>query len=299
MHASQRDAVEVRAPAKVNLFLEILGKRPDGYHEIVTCMVAVDLCDVLTFTPASGADVGLFCDDSSLSTGPDNLVRRAAEMLRQQTGIRRGAHIRLQKRIPAAAGLGGGSSDAAATLHGLNQLWDLGLSLAALMEIAAAIGSDVPFFVTAGAAWCTGRGEQVDSFALKKPLNFVLACPAAGLSTAEVYQGVTVPRTPSASSAMKAALTAGSIPAIGAAIFNRLQPAAEKLCPELAQVRRVMEKLAPPGHGMSGSGSSYVALCRSRAEARTLARQVPRLYSPGTGPEEGRGLKLFVVRSCG
>jgi 4-diphosphocytidyl-2-C-methyl-D-erythritol kinase len=241
----------------------------------------------------------LTCDDPALSTGPDNLVRRAAEALRQQTRERRGVQVHLQKRIPAAAGLAGGSSDAAATLWGLNQLWDLGLSPMALSEIAAELGSDAPFFLLAHAAWCTGRGEQVAPFAVKKPLHFVVACPAEGLATADVYEGAIVPAKPQTAEPMRTALLEGSIANIGAAMHNRLQPAAEKLCPEVAALRQVMEKLAPPGHVMSGSGSSYVALCRSRADARALARQVPRLYgSPETGPVGDRGLKLFVVRSC-
>ena len=299
MHFAKRDAVVVRAPAKINLFLEILGKRPDGYHEIVTCMVAVDLFDIVALQPAKDEQIRLTCDDPALPTGPDNLVWRAAEALRRQTRVNRGVSVHLQKRIPSAAGLAGGSSDAAATLWGLNLLWDLGLSPLALAEVAAEVGSDVPFFLLAHAAWCTGRGEQVAPFAIRKPLNFVVACPARGLTTAEVYKGVTVPEAPRSADAMRAALQEGSIAAIGAAMHNRLQPIAERLCPEVAALRQVMEKAAPPGHAMSGSGSSYVALCRSRAEARALARQVPRLYgSPETGPTEDRGLKLFVVRSC-
>ncbi len=300
-----RDTVVLRAPAKINLFLEVLGKRSDGYHDIVTFIAAVDLFDGLTFRHEAADAIRLSCDEPTLSTGRENLVCRAAEALRQQTKIRRGVRIHLEKRIPIGAGLGGGSSDAAATLVGLNRFWDLGLSSAALGEIAGRLGSDIPFFLhwhrnQISVAWCTRRGEHVTHAVLKRPLHFAVACPAMRLSTPEVYRGVTVPKTPRSAARMKAALRAGSVPAIGAELFNRLQPVAEQLCPEVTALRWVMEKLAPPGHLMSGSGSAYFALCHSRADARALARQVPRLFrSPGTGPREGRGLRLFVLRTQG
>src|SRR5688572_10812957 len=120
------ESVRVLAPAKVNLFLEVLGKRADGYHEIATLLVAIDLADDLGFAPAADGTLSLTCDDPGLPTGADNLVLKAALRLRDETGCTAGARIRLAKRIPTAAGLGGGSSDAAATLVGLNELWKLG-----------------------------------------------------------------------------------------------------------------------------------------------------------------------------
>src|SRR5438552_1098782 len=155
------DDLVVWAPAKVNLFLEVLGKRPDGYHEIATLMAAVGLYDTLVFKEEPSGEVRLRSSNSDLSTGPENLVLRAVELVRQHTGSKRGVAIRLIKRIPLAAGLAGGSTDAAATLAGLNQLWRLGLETKDLAGLAAQLGSDVPFFFAAPAAWCTGRGEQV------------------------------------------------------------------------------------------------------------------------------------------
>src|SRR5262245_37915390 len=155
------DALLVWAPAKVNLFLEVLGKRADGYHELATLMVAVSLHDTLEFKEESSPQVQLHCDHPDLSTGSENLICRAAELLRRRAGCECGARIRLWKRIPMAAGLAGGSTDAAATLHGLNALWRLGLSGTELAALGAELGSDVPFFFATPAAWCTGRGEQV------------------------------------------------------------------------------------------------------------------------------------------
>ena len=154
------DDLVVWAPAKVNLFLEVLGKRPDGYHEIATLMAAVGLCDTLVFKEEPSGEVRLRSSNSDLSTGPENLVMRAVELVRQHMGSKRGVAIRLIKRIPLAAGLAGGSTDAAATLAGLNQLWRLGLETKDLAGLAAQLGSDVPFFFAAPAAWCTGRGSR-------------------------------------------------------------------------------------------------------------------------------------------
>src|SRR5262249_44342876 len=147
------DTVVIQAPAKVNLFLEVLGKRADGYHEIATLMVAVGLYDTLEFTDEPAGRVLLACDHAELSTGSDNLVCRAAALLRHRTGCARGAAIRLVKRIPLAAGLAGGSSDAAAALAGLNMLWQLGLNRRELASLGAELGSDVAFFFSPPAAW--------------------------------------------------------------------------------------------------------------------------------------------------
>lgn len=294
------NSVVVRAPAKVNLFLEVLRKRPDGYHEIVTFIVAVSLYDTLSFKEEPSGEIRLTCTDAKLSAGPANLVWRVADLVRQYTGCRRGVHIHLLKRIPVAAGLGGGSSDAAATLIGLDRLWDLRLSRTEQMKLASTLGSDIPFFLTTPAAWCTGRGEQVMPAPLKRPLHFVLACPPVGLATAEVYRHVAVPARPRSPEALRRALEAGNVAAIGAALHNRLQPAAERLCPAVAALRRLFDGLGPAGHGMSGSGPSYLALCRDRTEARTLARRVRQQWQRNHRPQPGGlgpKLRVFVVHS--
>src|SRR5262249_20761994 len=188
--------VVVWAPAKVNLYLEVLGKRADGYHEIETLMVSVSLYDTLVFKEDSPGQFVLRCNRPELSTGPDNLVTRAADLLRRHTGCTRGARVRLAKRIPLAAGLAGGSTDAAAALAGLTRLWHLGLPDEERAALGAQLGSDVAFFFATPAAWCTGRGERVLPTPLPGRLWFVLVCPPFGLSTAEVYRGVKVPEEP-------------------------------------------------------------------------------------------------------
>ena len=226
----QSTYVRVEAPAKLNLFFEVLGTRGDGFHEIETLMVPINLYDSLTFTPllptatprleasASAAlrwSGGVPPDSSSAARSPlvdgvaldccwagttdpttalgtlpppsENLVTRAAILLRRRAGVAAGATIRLVKRIPSAAGLGGGSSDAAATLLAGNLAWGIGWPLAHLAELAAELGSDVPFFLTSRAAICRGRGERVEPLACPSRVHAVVVRPPAGLSTAQVY----------------------------------------------------------------------------------------------------------------
>jgi len=162
------------APAKINLILEVLGKRDDGYHELRSLVQTVSLCDALSFKPADA--ISLECSEPSLQTS-DNLAIRAAELLRQVSGCQKGARIKLQKRIPWGAGLGGGSSDAATTLVALNRFWELKLKTSELVELAARLGSDVPFFIQGGAALIEGRGERVTPLEAVAPGWFVLLIP--------------------------------------------------------------------------------------------------------------------------
>ena len=168
------EKVTVQAPAKVNLTLEVLGKRPDGYHEIASVMQAINLFDTLTFRPSD--EIKMLAEIKDLEMR-DNLVYRAAMLLRETSGVSAGAEIRLDKQIPLAAGLGGGSSDATATLLGLDRLWSLGLGEEELKELAAQLGSDVPFFVTGGTALAEGRGERVSNVKAPLTLWLVLAFP--------------------------------------------------------------------------------------------------------------------------
>jgi len=287
------DTVRVRTPAKVNLFLEVLGRRADGYHEVATLLLAIDLFDELDFRPAPTGDLSLTCDVPELLTGPENLVLTAARRLREETGFAGGATVRLTKRIPWAAGLGGGSSDAAATLAGLNELWKLGLSSAALARIGAEIGSDVPFFLNGPAAWCTGRGEMVTPVAVGRPFDLVLAKPSVGLATADVYRRVRTPANPVDGSAVKDALAAGDVDALGKVLFNRLQEPAFELAPTVADAERRMRSAGAAGVLMSGSGSCLFALCRSPEEARRVHDDLSRGWaSEGVSPT-----RTFLVRS--
>jgi 4-diphosphocytidyl-2-C-methyl-D-erythritol kinase len=265
--------VEVLAPAKLNLFLEVLGKRPDGYHEIESLMVAVDLVDSLTFTDDPSGEISLQCNEPALPKGGDNLVVMAAERLRASAGSLRGARIVLEKAIPAESGLAGGSSDAAATLVALDRLWDLRTPLERLLGLAGEIGSDVAFFIHGPAAVCRGRGERVEPVTLKESYHFVVVRPPVGLSTADVYRRVVPPEEPRPIGPILEALSRGKKAELGRRLFNRLEPTALALEPELARVRDAMASLGPlfSGSLMSGSGSAFFGLSPDLAAATRAA----------------------------
>ena len=290
----------VHAPAKLNLFFEVLGKREDGYHEIETLMCPIDLYDTLYFQEDPSGQLELECEKTCPSAGlsggapvelPEgraNLVWRAADLLRRRAGGRAGAVLRLVKRIPTQAGLGGGSSDAAAALAAGNLGWGLRWSQAELAAAAAELGSDVAFFLAGGAAVCRGRGERVERVEVTGALHFAVVCPPAGLSTAAVYDVCRPAAEPKALRPLGDALGRGDMCQLGRLLFNRLQPAAESLSPWIARLRREFERTDCLGHGMTGSGTSYFGLCRHARHARRIAR---RLAANGVG-------SVFAVQSC-
>lgn len=293
------NTIHVHAPAKLNLYLEVLGKRADEYHQIETLMLAIDLCDELSIADDQSGSLLLTCDQRELSTGPDNLVLKAARLLKDRTGSTRGAKILLRKRIPWGAGLGGGSSDAAATLAGLNELWELGLSTEQLMSYGSELGSDVPFFFQAPAALCTGRGEEVTPIAVKQAFHFVLVTPPTGLSTAEVYRELGPSRGDSDTNHKLAAaidaLKKGDIETLASCLHNRLQETAMRLCPAIAELHRRLQASDALACLMSGSGSSLFALCRSEGEAKQVADD---LLSGRPSHDELARTRVDLVQSC-
>jgi 4-diphosphocytidyl-2-C-methyl-D-erythritol kinase len=290
--ASGRNSLVVAAPAKLNLFLEVRGKRPDGFHDLESLMVAVNLFDTLELTARTDGVLNLTCDQPDLSTGPENLVYKAAEKLRgSRTGL--GASIHLVKRIPMQAGLAGGSSDAAAAIIALNHLWQLNLSDAELAAVAAEVGSDVAFFLALPAAWCTGRGEIVAPEPSARSYFVVLVCPPFGVPTAAVFRSLQLSTDACVDgSAARTAFRTGDPVALGAALFNRLQPAAIHLAPVVETVYRRLAGLNPAGCLMSGSGSAVFAVCRDSVEANRVANAL-RATRPPAEPES----RVMVVRT--
>ena len=272
--------LDVIAPAKLNLFLEVLGRRTDGYHDIESLMVTVDdLNDVLSVSDDPSGQITLRCDDPTLPTGrrePGGQVRPRPSARSRACG--RGASIDLLKAIPAQAGLAGGSSDAAATLKALDLLWDLKTPPDRLDAVAATIGSDVAFFLHGPAAVCRGRGERVEPFPIRRSLAFVLVCPPLGVATADVYRRLTPPDRPRPIVPFLEALSGGDTREIGRCLFNRLQPVAETLCPALTEVRDALADCPSlDGHQMSGSGSAYFGLAGSTDAADDAAARLATL----------------------
>lgn len=286
----------VQTPAKLNLFLEVLGRRPDGFHELETLMTTFSVYDSLLFQAESAGALRLECRwapglesqqvraDVTGVPGPweplpdehHNLVYRALVRLRERAGGAWGATVRLVKRIPAAAGLGGASSDAAAVLVAANRAWNLRWNLARLRDVAAELGSDIPFFLSGDAGWggaavCRGRGEILEPLPRLPPLAVVAVRPPAGLSTKEVFGACRAAPTPRSASELVAALHRGNVTQVGRSLYNGLQAAASSLSPWIRKLEQEFARSDVVGHAMSGSGSTYFGLCRSVAQARRLA----------------------------
>ncbi len=273
--------INVVAPAKVNLCLEVLGRRDDGFHEVRTVLQAIDILDRLEFTrdsEARGFSMEMEPAVPGVPVGEGNLCHRAYLGYREAVGevLAGGLHLRLRKRIPVAAGLGGGSSDAAATLLAMNALDGGRLSSEELAGVAASLGSDVPFFLGGGTARAEGRGEQVRPLPAAAPLWVVLSKPQGGLSAREVYEAwdrrraKERPAQQVSESDWARALASGSAASLESLLHNGLQAAVVELMPAAG---RLVEAAGDAGaHALvSGSGPTVFALADGEAAARKLA----------------------------
>lgn len=273
----QGPSLFVQTPAKLNIFLDVVGRRQDGFHDLETLMVSVGLYDSLRFSPAADGQLTLKSHSLSLQIppppeGPRNLVLKAARLLQQESGTDRGAEITLWKRIPSEAGMGGGSSDAAATLVALNEFWNLQMPASQLHDLAAQLGSDVNFFLDSHpAAVCTGRGEMATPLRLGKPGCFVVVKPADGLSTPAVFSVLGLKPGEGGPSPSRDPLPERLCRLRGEMIRNDLQTAARSLSPAVERCLDELQRLHPAGTGLTGSGSACFALCRSVREARHVA----------------------------
>ncbi|HTN77988.1 MAG TPA: 4-(cytidine 5'-diphospho)-2-C-methyl-D-erythritol kinase, partial [Pirellulaceae bacterium] len=222
-----------------------------------------------TVTPSSASELL-----GDVPTGSSNIVVRAIEKLRDRAGVSQGATVRLTKRIPSAAGLGGASSDAAAALLGANAAWELGWSREQLAAIAAEIGSDIPFFFGPPAAICRGRGEQIEPLEPLAPLDIVLVRPPVGLSTPQVYQRCKPATEPADLEPLVQAWRAGDLAGVANSMMNRLQAPASELSPWIDRLKQAFDEQGCLGHQMSGSGSSYFGICRHAEHARQIAQRL-------------------------
>lgn len=263
------------AAAKVNLTLEVLSKRSDGYHEIATVMQTVDLADRLSLEDTDTLE--LHTSTAGVPTDSTNLALRAALALREAAGITRGARISLDKRIPVAAGLGGGSADAAAALLGLNRLWGLRWSRAKLEAIAVRLGMDVPFFLRGGGALATGRGEHLESVEVGGSA-LVLVNPRFGSSTAEAYRRVTPEMYSDGKRAVTLieALRSRRAARIAASLYNGLEAAVAPIHPEIGRMKAALLAAGALGAVMSGSGPTVFGVARSFEHARQIRTRLAR-----------------------
>ena len=283
------EKIILETPAKVNLFLDVTGKRPDGYHELSTVFQAVGLTDRIllekTGTP------GIVLDDATglvpVPMDGTNLMVRAAKLLFDRHALPGGLSIRFQKSIPAGAGLGGGSSDAAAVLYGMNRIYGLGLTKAELMAAGVHLGADVPFFLEGGACLASGIGEELIPLPKKAPVDMVIVKPEASASTKAVFQAFdgTEARESRKADDTVAAFSGpdDTFPeAVSRSLYNALEPVTAEFVPDVAAIRRELLENGALGALMSGSGSSVFGIFRDRKTAENAFFKAVRGNRKGT-----------------
>jgi len=279
--------LEKRSPCKVNLLLNILGKRPDGFHELETVMQPVNLCDLLSFS-LGGSGIQLTCNDPTLPADGNNLVHRAAARFFEATRIPSGVRIHLEKNIPVAAGLGGGSGNAATTLLGLNELFGSPLDLHRLHAMAASLGSDIPFFLQPKPALATGRGEEIlplDSFAALRNAILLIIHPGFGIATVWAYQQLA--RFPSAlngrpgrAQKLIKLLQTADLADAAAEFYNALEAPALEKYPLLALFQEFLRVEGAPVVLMSGSGSATFAIIHGETAADRINENFQARFGP-------------------
>ncbi|SOB96893.1 4-(cytidine 5'-diphospho)-2-C-methyl-D-erythritol kinase [Brochothrix thermosphacta] len=267
--------ITVKATAKLNLALDILGKRDDGYHELETVMAMVDLADYLDFSLRLDGNIKLESSSNAVPEDGRNLIVKAGLLLQRRFQVTKGATIKLDKKIPISAGMAGGSSDAAATLHGLNQLWELNLSLDELAEIGAEIGSDVSFCVYGGVAMCNGRGEKITPLPSLPPCWVVLAKPAISVSTRDVFSHIEVNDIQHQhSEKMLAAIASGDYYQMVEALGNDLEDYSLEKYAEISYLKKQFEAFGADAVLMSGTGPTVFAIVKTEKKAKRLYNSV-------------------------
>ena len=287
------EGLVVRTPAKLNLFLDVGKLREDGYHPIDSIFQAVSFYDELEFIPIPGDDIELV--EEGISAGKKNIVYQAAEGLRQEVGgaFPSGVRIILRKSIPCGAGLGGGSSDAAATLIALRELFGLQVAPQRLLDLGAQLGSDVPFFFSGGTARCRGRGELItpldDVFESAGTFHYVLVCPAIEVPTRDVYEAFdqlesNEDMTLTTDAGVDSILRSSIVEALAddELLFNRLETVACGLFAELAEIQGLLAAEGFRGFLMSGSGSTFFGLCDNADEAVSMRDSLKGTVPDGT-----------------
>ena len=306
------------SPAKLNLFLKVQNKRPDGFHNIVTLFERIDLCDEIEFRLKTGRGIDISCDHPDVPSGPKNLIYKAARLLQEEFSVQKGIKIKIKKRIPVAAGLGGGSSNGATALLGLNRLWKLDLTRSQLLSLAKRIGSDVPFFLY-DTSWALGRdrGDIIKSLNIKRKLWHILVVPRIKMYTWKVYGGLKALHKSELASKNRSSkavfrgrstgraghmnlltkinddvnilihnLKKGNVLAVGQSLANDLEREIVRLSPSLETLEKKLKSLNTKGVMISGSGPSVFGLTGTRHEAEATKAILSKRFS-----------RVFVVRT--
>lgn len=273
--------IELKSPAKLNLYLKVTGKRRDGFHELKTIFERIDLVDNLQFTSNSSGKIIIRCAHPQVPRGPKNLVYKVADLLKRDFRISNGVEIRIEKIIPVAAGLAGGSSNAATTLLGLNQLWRLQLGQKELVGYAKQIGSDVPFFLY-NCSWAlgTGRGDVISPLKINAKLWHVLVVPKMRMLTPKVYGAMNLKLTKSGDDVniLTRYLAKNETVKVGSLLRNDLEGPISLLKPNLLKMKRKIGALNTAGTAFSGSGPSIFSVVESKKSAIEIYNQLQRQY---------------------
>lgn len=266
--------LSMKSYAKVNIGLRIVGKRSDGYHDIETILQTISLSDDIQIGEKNGG-VDVVCDTPGFPRGQKNLAFAAAKMTLEAGHSARGVRIRIDKKVPSGGGLGGASSNAAATIKGLNSLFDLGLDEKKMYEIARALGSDVPFFIRGGTALATGRGDRLKQMDVRRKLNLVVVFPGFPVSTGWAYEKANSGLTPPDFDIkiLASALEQGDISSLCKRFYNSFEEVVFRHYPDLLDVKKKMLRLGALGALLSGSGSCVFCVVDKRESARAIASQ--------------------------
>lgn len=289
--------MKISANAKINLSLDVLGTRPDGYHEVCMIMQSVDLHDTLEIKENSTSSIILTCDNNALPCDDTNLIVRAAKALMSEVGASDGIDINLSKVIPMAAGLAGGSADAAAALVGINKLMGYGLSVDRLKDIGAKLGADIPFCIQGGTCMAEGIGERLTPIASMPDCYIVLIKPPMDVSTKYVYDNLSTDTAPHPDVyGMKSFIENKDLNGISSSLGNILESVTVKKYPEISNITKRLKQLGANGALMSGSGPSVFGLFDDEAAANRAFAAMREEFAL-TDPD--RDYMMFVCRPAG
>ena len=265
------ETIALKAPAKVNYRLDVLGKRPDGYHDLRMIMQRIDLCDEITVSLVDRPGITVICGSDCAPDGEENIAWRAARAILTQSGIESGIDIRITKQIPVAAGLGGGSSDAATVLLGLNELLGAGFTVDELMDIGVTLGADVPFFVFGKTALAEGIGEKLTAVEAVPELWLAVINPNVPVSTAWVYKNLELTNP---KEQIKIPLFYGNVSEVAAILHNDLEAVTIGRFPLIARIKQQLLAQGAVGALMSGSGSTVFGIFEEKTQAEIACREV-------------------------
>ena len=282
-------SIRLKSPAKINLCLKVLRKRKDGFHQIKTVFERIDLCDDIQIKKRADNKIKITCNHPDVPKDDSNLMYKAADLLRRNFNKEDGLDITLKKRIPVASGLGGGSSNAASTLLGLNRLWNLGLNNKKLLSFARKIGSDVPFFVSGSRfALGTGRGDRIKDLPKMRSCWHILVVPRKKLSSKEIYSCLNLRLTKNRDNVnmLIYALRKFDLLKLKRYIVNDLEKPAFKTFPKLLDIKKKLKKLGVRASSLSGSGPAIFGITQSREETEQKASRL-----------KSRNWQVFAVRT--